>query len=330
MKQLTNLTVTPKPGHLFENWQQAENWLTRMSLDGFEIYPNGSFNYEQVPKTLTGGFHLQSFPILTPLLYNDQKRLMHIFGDWNTVEQFYGGTDADFLVDTMVHQLNMAQDLGAPYAVFHPMDCDMDNIITQDFPWQYQDTIKACATLLNQALAKSHFNGWLLLENMWWNKSFRLDNRNQYDELRLAINYDKCGICFDTGHLMATQPQLSNEPEAIKFIENRLHKLDLYSEIITVHLNSSLLSQNYEPWEPDESDKAPFWQQFDHALKHINQLDPHQPFVQTNLSHLIDSISPDFVVHELSQCELVNWQNNIKHQILLMNISEPEQSGQAA
>ena len=318
MKQLTNLTVTPKPGHLFENWQHAEGWLTKMGLDGFEIYPSGVFEHQALPKELAGGFHLQSFPILTPLLYNDHKRLMHIFGDWNTVEQFYGGKDADFIVDTMVHQLNMAQDLGAPYAVFHPMDCDMDNIVTQDFPWQYQDTVKACACLLNQALAKSHFNGWLLLENMWWNKSFRLDNRNQYDELRLAINYNKCGICFDTGHLMATKPQFNNEPEAIRFIENRLHNLDLYSEIITVHLNSNLVSPNYDHWEPDGSDKAPFWQQFDHALKHINQLDPHQAFYQCHLAKLIEAITPEFMVHEISQNNFSRWQSGVASQMRLL------------
>ena len=311
MHQLANITVTPKPGHLFENWFSAEQWLKKMKLSGFEIYPHGKINPADIPRHLVGGFHLQSFPILTPLLYNDKSRLMAIFGDWKTVEQFYGGTDASHIVDVMVSQLNLAASLNAPYAVFHPMDCDMENIFTQDFPWTLDDTLTACAELLNTALKKSHYKGWLLFENMWWKHSFRLDNRHEYDTLRHKVTYEKCGVCFDSGHMMATNSSLKNEASAISFLMNRLHQLDINSEIKTLHLNSNLLTtemsgkdkcnkNNYEGCDG-------FWSEFDIALQHISALDPHNGFYNSNLIQLVDVIEPDYLVHEITQKNLPDW-----------------------
>jgi hypothetical protein len=316
MLELANITVTPQPGHLFDGWETAGQWLQNMNLAGFEVYPHGELNAADIPTDLVGGFHLQSFPILMPLLYNDSKRLLQIFGDWQTVKQFYGGVDADHIVKVMVSQLNLAADLNAPYAVFHPMDCDMENLFTQDFPWTLDDTFAACAELLNIALPQSHFKGWLLLENMWWQQSFRLDNRHEYDNLRRRINYRKCGICFDSGHMMATNNALKDEPSAIAFLVNRLKQLDLNSEIKTLHLNSNLLSkpamQKQTPTSYVNCDG--FWPQFDCALKHITKLDPHNGFNSCDLSQLVETIDPNYLVHEVSQHSIQQWQQTIKLQ----------------
>ncbi|RTR33577.1 TIM barrel protein [Shewanella atlantica] len=325
MQQLANITVTPKPGHLFDSWSSAGQWLSNMSLSGFEIYPHGELNAEDIPAKLVGGFHLQSFPILTPLLYNDSARLMKIFGDWQTVEQFYGGTDADHIVNTMVSQLNLAAKLNAPYAVFHPMDCDMEHLFSQNFPWTLDDTFTACAELLNLALKRSNFKGWLLLENMWWKQSFRLDSRQEYDDLRSRINYAKCGICFDTGHMMATNNSITDESGAISFLQNRLHQLDLSSEIKTLHLNSNLKNHSLQKDSTGEKSRNKqsqasyqncdgFWAQFDVALQHISGLDPHNGFQCEDLSHLIETINPNYLVHEVAQNDINEWQQSIRLQ----------------
>ncbi|RTR38677.1 hypothetical protein EKG38_10885 [Shewanella canadensis] len=318
MKQLANITVTPKPGHLFDSWDTAGQWLSNMDLSGFEIYPHGELNAADIPAKLVGGFHLQSFPILTPLLYNDSSRLMNIFGDWQTVEQFYGGTDADHIVKVMISQLNLAATLNAPYAVFHPMDCDMEHLFSQKFPWTLDDTFTACAELLNLALRQSNFKGWLLFENMWWKQSFRLDSRQEYDKLRNRINYAKCGICFDTGHMMATNSQLYNEPEAITFLLQRLQQLDLYSEIKTLHLNSNLPAMNQPKNNTDAAANyngcKGFWQQFELALNHITKLDPHNGFDRCDLAHLVETIDPDYLVHEVSQNNIEQWGQMIINQ----------------
>lgn len=333
MQQLANITVTPRPGHLFDSWEQARQWLTNMGISGFEIYPHGELNAKQIPSELVGGLHLKSFPILTPLLHNDSNRLLQIFGDWHTVEQFYGGTDASHIITTLVNQFNLAATLNAPYVVFHPMDCDMENLFTQDFPWTTEDTFNACAELLNQAIKQSQFNGWLLFENMWWKQSFRLDTREEYDNLRAKVNYSKCGICFDTGHMMSTNTSLTNESDAISFLMNRLHQLDLPQEIKTLHLNSNLSSNKHtslkqtkqlfvksehvrsnRPEQAHYNSGKGFWEQFNIALQHITQLDPHQGFQNVVLSPLIEAIAPDYLVHEISQLTLSQWSRAISRQ----------------
>ena len=327
MQQLANITVTPKPGHLFDSWTSARQWLNNMQLSAFEIYPHGIVKAKDIPTELVGGFHLQSFPILTPLLYNDSKRLMQIFGDWQTVEQFYGGIEASHIVKVITSQLNLAADLNAPYAVFHPMDCNMQHLFCQQFPWTIEDTFKACSQLLNQALTQSHFKGWLLFENMWWQKSFRLDSRSEYDKLKQLVNYNKCGICFDTGHMMATNAKLTNETDAVAYLQRSLLQLDLNQEIKTLHLNSNLQpqlqcpsTQNYlaktKPNTAPENyhNRNGFWPQFELALQHINQLDPHNGFKQVNLAPLIETVAPNYLVHEISQNNLFEWSRSIQIQ----------------
>ncbi len=331
MLELANITVNPNPGHLFDSWNSAEQWLNNMELSGFEIYPHGQLNAEEIPSHLVGGFHLQSFPILTPLLHNDSTQLMSIFGDWQTVEQFYGGVDADHIVKVMVSQLNLAAALNAPYAVFHPMDCNMEHLFSQNFPWTLDDTLAACAELLNLALKQSSFKCWLLFENMWWKKSFTLESRQEYDDLRSRVNYAKCGICFDTGHMMATNKSLNDEFGAISFLLNRLHQLDLSSEIKTLHLNSNLKLDSPQKSSPRHGPRSKqaqscyqngdgFWAQFDVALQHITGLDPHNGFKCAELSQLIDVIEPYYLVHEISQNSTFEWTRAIKLQQSCMSV----------
>ena len=49
MLELANITVTPQPGHLFDEWQTARQWLGNMNLAGFEVYPHGELNTADIP-----------------------------------------------------------------------------------------------------------------------------------------------------------------------------------------------------------------------------------------------------------------------------------------
>ncbi|WP_282109554.1 TIM barrel protein [Shewanella algicola] len=323
MQHLINIGVDPKPGHLFQDWQQAEVFLLQNGLNGFEIAPHGNFNSSLLPKALVKGLHLTFFPILLPFWQQDAQALLSIFGDWQTVEQYYGGLEPQCLVDTYVHQLNMAQDLNVPYVVFHPVSCDMDHLFDFAFPWQLQETLNASAELINAALKQSHFKGKLLFENLWWPSSFRLDSRDEYDQLRKLVNYDNCGLCFDTGHMMATNTKLLNEAQGVKFLLHKLMQLDLCHEIETLHLNANLngdyietAMQKRQPYQ----DCDDFWQKLAVALNHVSQIDSHTPFVQTPLDSLIELINPNHIVHELGQTSLAHWQKAICSQKSLVTL----------
>ncbi|WP_028111090.1 TIM barrel protein [Ferrimonas futtsuensis] len=321
MKQLLNITVNPAPGHLLKDWSEAREWLSRWSFDGFEYAPHGLWAKESVPADLAGGLHLTFFPILTPFWRQDWPQLLKIFGDRQTVEHFYGGLEPQCLVDTYVHQLNLAADLNIPYVVFHPVTCDMDNLFTQAFPWHWRETLEVCAELLNAALAQSRYKGKLLFENLWWPGSFRLDDRQEYDTLRQLVNHDNCGLCFDSGHRMATNTTLRNESDGVAWLVQELKRLDLSQEIHALHLNCSLsgdyIEQAKRRSEPYKG-CADFWYELEVALKHVSTIDGHHPFTQANLRPLVEACEPDHLVHELAQHSLQGWGEAIEQQRTLV------------
>lgn len=321
MRQLLNLSVTPNPGHLLQDWKDCERLVTSLGLDGIEIAPHGDFDKSLVPQHLAKGLHLSFFPILLPFWRQDKASLLSIFGDWHTIEQFYGGRDPSCLVDTYVQQLNLACDLDIPYVVFHPVSCDLAHLFDFKFPWQWQDTLVVSAELLNAATALSRYQGKVLFENLWWPSSFTLDSRKEYDELRQAVNYSNCGICFDTGHMMATNTGLLTEKQGIEFLTKRLTQLDLFDEIETVHLNANLNGQYVESAKRESapySNCIDFWHQLDVALKHVSRIDSHSGFCSEPLKPLLDLISPNQVVHELAQPNLDVWQTSLQMQTRLV------------
>ncbi len=81
----------------------------------------------------------------------------------------------------------------------------------------------------------------LLFENLWWPGSYQLTNHREYDFLRERVNYDRCGIVLDTGHLFNSVGGFDKEEEAIDYLLQKVKRFGtMRKEIRTVHLTSSL------------------------------------------------------------------------------------------
>lgn len=187
------------------------------------------------------GLHLRFFVILAPIWRGDSKRLLEIFGDWETVAAFYGGCDADWITMVYTRQLDLAHRLGCQYVVFHPVHCELEYVYSWRFPWRMTDTLDLCAEVLNAATQKSRFNGLLLFENLWWPGSFRLDSPQEYDYLLSRVDYPHCGIALDTGHLLNKNPDLADEGEAADYMLDCLDRLgETAAHIRTLHLTKNL------------------------------------------------------------------------------------------
>ncbi|QIZ76275.1 TIM barrel protein [Ferrimonas lipolytica] len=310
MKQLLNVCVSPQPGHLLEDWPAAKQWLATHGMDGYEIYPYGDVDVATIPTEQVGGLHLSFNTNLRPFWQQDNAQLLKLFDSQQNIITFFGCNSPDELVASYRKQFDLAEDCGAPYVVFHPVDCNLENLFDQQFPWHWRDTMVLMAELLNAALKGSRFSGKLLFENLWWPGSFRLDDRCEYDLLRHLVNYDNCGLCFDTGHMMATNSGLRTEQAGIDWLMERMVQLDLQREIETVHLNCSLngayIEQSKLTRQPYQHCND-FWQRLDVALKHVSQIDNHGPFAQANIAPLLELIAPNHLVHELRQDSLALW-----------------------
>lgn len=296
------------------DWQQARELVQELGLDGYEIASYGRFEASAIPADLVHGFHLSFHPQFHLLWQGDEAALLARFGSWEVVEQMFGCTDIEGLIEQYRFQLNLAHQLGAKYVVFHPAIVDGDGIYTQQFEWSLQQSLELCAELLNRTLIGSPFDGWLLMENLWWKQSFRLQSRDEYDYLKSRIRYHKVGICLDTGHFMACDWRLDCQERGIDNLLTQLKRLELSSEIKTLHLTASLGGHHLTPGTQAPEVQGDWWAQFERILTHVSSIDPHLPFTTPKVQRLFEQISPQFLVHEMAQPDLVSWKQHIQTQ----------------
>lgn len=318
MNKLLNFSTHPGEPEMFgDNWSEAASFLTSWGFDGFELYPVGSYPFHTIPPRLIEGMHLRFFIFLREIWTDDKKGLLNLFGSWQNVEHFYGGTDRSAVLEAYVNQFNLAQLFGCSYAVFHPVHCDLAHIYDWQSPYSWQQTLALCSEVLNESLPQSNYTGLLLFENLWWPGSFRLEDEREYWYLRERVDYDRCGIVLDTAHMLNSHGGFNTEGEAIDYLLHKVEDLgELRREIRTVHLTSSL-SGDYikqsksDPVKPIGVD---FWQNFQAAREHVSRIDPHLPFSQPTIARLFDLIEPENVVFEFTFNTLSTWQEKIRVQ----------------
>jgi sugar phosphate isomerase/epimerase len=319
MQRLLNFSTHPGEPEMFDNdWQQAARFLERWEFDGFELYPVGDYPCECIPAELVTGLHLRFFVILAPIWRNDRKRLLQIFGDWETVAAFYGGVDAACIRDAYARQLDLARHLGCAYVVFHPVHCELEYVYDWRFPWQVDDTLALCAEVINAAVRRSAYDGWILFENLWWPGSFQLADPREYDHLRSRVDYPRCGIALDTGHLMNRNPDLADERQAVEYMLSSIEHLGaLAADIRTVHLTRSLsgdyIRHSRRQTEPYRNARD-FWQRLDIARRHVGCIDRHDPFEEPHVAAVLEKAAPDHVVFEFTFHGMAQWENKIARQ----------------
>lgn len=292
--------------------------MDHWGFDGFELYPVGDYPCERIPAHLIAGVHLRFFVILTPIWRGDEKRLLDIFGDWQTVEHYYGGRDADWITSCYVRQLDLAHYLGCPYVVFHPVHCELAHVFDWQFPWALNDTLDLCAEVINAATRQSAYDGYILFENLWWPGSFRLDSPGEYDYLRSRIDHPRCGIALDTGHLLNRNPDLRNEAQACDYLHACIDELGpLVDQIHTVHLTKSLSGDYVRRTQRQNNPfngAAGFWERFDRARRHVGQIDQHDPFETTRIADVLERLDPRHVVFEFIWKDMAQWEEKIATQ----------------
>ena len=319
MNRLLNFSTHPGEPEMFnDNWSEAARFLRKWEFDGFELYPVGDYQFERIPPEIITGLHLRFFVILAPVWRGDEKRLIEIFGDWETVKRYYGGCDADWITNVYAGQLDLAHRLGCEYVVFHPVHCELEYVFNWQFPWKVKDTLDLCAEVVNAATRKSRFDGYILFENLWWPGSFRLDSPAEYDYLLSRVNHPQCGIVLDTGHLLNKNPALADEVEAAEYMLRFLETLGTtVSHIHAVHLTKSL-SGHYitktralpDPYNGTRS----FWERLERARRHVGNIDRHDAFENPAVAAVLEKADPDHVVFEFTFDSMARWEEKISRQ----------------
>jgi sugar phosphate isomerase/epimerase len=296
----------------------AEDFLKQWEFDGYELYPLGNCDYDIIPKNLIKGLHMRFFPILSPIWENDEKRLIEIFGNWESVEYYYGGSDSTWITEFYSSQLDLAENLGCTYVIFHPVQCEPEYIYSWNFPWSVKDTLDLFSKVVNSVIRNTSFSGSILFENLWWPGSFCLNSPWEYDYLLSKVDYPNCGITLDTGHMMIKNPYLKKESEAIEYINKCINDLGEIAKCIkNVHLTKSLSGEYILKSKKNKKTinaSLGIKEKLNEIYNHIRLIDLHEPFEEKAISSIFDKIEPDSTVFEFTYRDIDHWKEKISIQ----------------
>lgn len=320
MQRLLNISTHTSDLAIIEHdWQKAKDFALRNGFDGYELYPVDGYDYGVIPPEIITGIHLRFFAILEPMWRNDRKRLIEIFGDEETIEHFYSGASKQAIVDAYRQQLALAQQLGCGYVVFHVSQSELEYVYNWQFPWSWQETVELSAEIVNEFTRDTSYTGEILFENLWWPGGLRLDSPEEVTYLLERVEYPRCGLVLDTGHVLNKNQCIHSEEQGIDYVIQTVRNLGEYRNLIKgVHLTRSLsadyVTQSRQQPNPLEGAKT-FWDRFLLALQHVGQIDQHDAFEDPGIARLFDWISPEYLVFEFTYRDMTEWQGKIDRQL---------------
>lgn len=316
MKRLLNISTYDCDleviGH---DWHAARRFCSRNGFDGFELSPVDGYDFRRIPAGLVWGVHLRFFPIMQAFWRGDHVRLLEVFGDDETVASFYGGADRQAVISAYRRQLALAQRLGAEYVVFHVAQTEVESVYRWRSPWSWHETVEMCAEIINEAVRDTVYTGEILFENLWFPGGMRLDSPDEVALLFEKVDYPRCGLVVDTGHILNKNLDLRSEADGIAYLLETIRNLGEYRHLVrAVHLTRSLSGEYVRRLESGPSPFLGldgFWERFGTAQWHVLQIDQHDPFEDPGVSRLFDWVSPDYLVFEFYYSDMVEWQRKI-------------------
>lgn len=317
-KRLLNLiTFVSDLEKIDYEWSKANRLLNEFNLNGFEIYPVTGYDLSLIPKSLFKGLHLQFFVLLQAMWKGSPSDLLSVFGTKENIQQFYGDSGREAIVNKYQQQLEIASRFNVDYTVFHAGQSDMDGIYTWQFPWDVWETLDICSEIINETTKGKDYKTPIYFENLWWPGSLQMRSQAEIEYLLNKVDYPHIGLVLDTSHLINTNLSINTEEEAIDFIIKSVVELgEMRRMIKVVHLNLSLsankIKASIKQGVPNSN--GDFWSRLNAGHYHVHQIDQHLPFQSTKIAKLFDFIEPEYIVYELSNSSLLEWKQQIETQ----------------
>ena len=295
-KSLINLTTDTIDLGRFESSADLDELL--MGFDGLELMYLGDDTRDIIQERQVVGIHINNFHCWLDMWTGNEKALLNEFDSLDTIEQYYGGTTRDVIIDRIRNDLDVALLYGAEYVVLHISDSSTYESMTRQFHHSDEEVIRASCELINTVFCDDP-PVTLLLENLWHPGLTFLDPA-MTKLLFEGINHKDSGIMLDTGHLMLMNPELQTQEEAIVYIESLLDLHgSLCDKIRGVHLNKSLtgdIALRYRENPPELPDS--YSERVYKLYEYIFQIETHLPFTGDGICGLIERIGPDYLVYE--------------------------------
>ncbi len=230
----------------------------------------------------------------------------------------YGRSRKD-LMTNLRRAVDAASVLEPAYGVLHAGNADTSEIFHRSYSRNDRYVLGEFCEMVNTLV--SEMPGGeppfpLLYENLWW-PGLRLTDDSGFKFIRDHMEFDRWGICLDTGHLMSCLPTTSEEDG----IERLLSVFDGYCDelierIMDVHLHWSATYGYRSTFEERDRD-CPVEDFLKDANSHVMNIDTHTPFSSPRCREILDVLRPDFVAHEVPGTECGMIEDFIKQRSLL-------------
>ena len=301
MKTLFNLTTCPEDLNRFRDQADLIQYMT--GFDGLELLPMGEDVTGCIPKERVWGLHMRCFHNWLDLWNQDWPALLAEFGNRETYETYYGGSDREALIHRIQEDLAWAKYYQAEYVVFHVSDCTMSKTSQAQDRHTSEEVIDGACQLQNQVFPAEvdpqSAAPWLLLENLW-HPGLTFTQPDLTRRLLEGIRYPRTGLLLDTGHLMHTNPDLRNPAQACAYIHQMLNRHgDLCRRLYGVHLHLSLTGKYAQAIQANPPSLAlDYGNRSGQLFAHIFRQDQHKPFLCDQVADVIRRIQPRYLVYE--------------------------------
>lgn len=274
--------------------------LREHGLDGIEFMRCAPWDRRMYPEELIKGVHLMFWPTWLDFWRGDRAALMAEFGSEENVRACYGSLDVADWVQAWKENLRQAAECKPHYLVFHVAHNRTSEMYTREFSVSDEDVIRATIELVNEIVPELPQGCRLLFENLWWpGLTFRQPHLAAL--LLEHVNYTDTGFMLDTGHLMNTNLNLKSEAEGAAYVLKVYRALgEMGRRIYGVHLHQSLSgAYTREMMRRHRGTyRALSWSE---GMDYVLHVDRHEPFRTEAARWILDTVQPDYLVHEFLQ-----------------------------
>ena len=315
MRKIFNLTTNEYDIARYSSNAELKRWYGQFGFDGAELMDSGTDPENIVGKDDVMGVHMKYFYHWVCLWNGDEELTLKEYDSWETCREIFGGVDRDAIVKVYEKNLEFVRKYEPEYVVFHVCDVSIRDSITREFTYTDKQTIDAVIELVNTIFPKEGLGFTLLFENLWWSGLSMLEPELT-DHLLKNVNYPKCGVMLDVGHLLHTNTSLRTEEEGIDYIYSVLDKYDNLDFIKGIHLHQTLNGEYVESVLKDPITlSGTYYERLGGIFGHIMKIDSHKPFVSDRIAALVEHISPEYLVFEIITSDRDEHERYLREQL---------------
>ena len=264
MRHLLSYTVYDRDGALGEDMRAT---LDSIGADGLELLTS----YDHPDPCFRGVTESVHLPYATDWMAAWEGRPYDM--DDESARFYMFGRSREDVVSNVADAIRYASELDPAYGVFHAGDGPLDGLMVRDTGLDSRRVLDEMAEMMNTVVAslpggEPPFR--ILFENLWW-PGLRLLDDSDFRRLESRLEFERWGVCVDTGHMMNCLPDIYTEQDGIAALEDYVEKRP----------GDDIISYISE------------------AFGHISRIDQHMPFSDPRCNRLLEILRPEYVTHEM-------------------------------